>query len=75
MTKSSQIWSGLLRNYPKKSRRVLCQGVRAKYAFMHAQICEFRLVAMCRVLGVHRSGYYAWLRLPSKTVRSNSPKN
>ena len=29
---------------------------------MHAHICEFRLVAMCRVLGVHRSGYYAWLR-------------
>ena len=29
---------------------------------MHAHIREFRLVAMCRVLGVHRSGYYAWLR-------------
>ena len=29
---------------------------------MHAHICEFRLVAMCRVLGVHGSGYYAWLR-------------
>lgn len=28
----------------------------------HAQ--EFRLAAMCRVLGVHRSGYYAWLRAP-----------
>ena len=25
---------------------------------------EFRLSAMCRVLGVHRSGYYAWLRTP-----------
>jgi putative transposase len=22
---------------------------------------EFPLCAMCRVLGVHRSGYYAWL--------------
>ena len=29
---------------------------------MHAHIREFRLVAMCRVLGVHRSGYYAWQR-------------
>ena len=29
---------------------------------MRAHIREFRLVAMCRVLGVHRSGYYAWLR-------------
>ena len=29
---------------------------------MRAHIHEFRLIAMCRVLGVHRSGYYAWLR-------------
>ena len=28
---------------------------------MRAHVREFRLVAMCRVLGVHRSGYYAWL--------------
>ena len=32
---------------------------------MHAHAREFRLVAMCRVLGVHRSGYYAWLRGPA----------
>ena len=31
---------------------------------MRAHAREFRLVAMCRVLGVHRSGYYAWLRGP-----------
>ncbi len=31
------------------SRRVLCQGVRAKYAFMRAHAREFRMVAMCRV--------------------------
>ncbi len=29
---------------------------------MRAHDREFRLTAMCRVLGVHRSGYYAWLR-------------
>ncbi|HDS1366529.1 TPA: IS3 family transposase [Stenotrophomonas maltophilia] len=50
------------RDILKKGRRVLCQGVRAKYAFMRAHAREFRLVAMCRVLGVQRSGYYAWLR-------------
>lgn len=32
---------------------------------MRAHAREFRLVAMCRVLGVHRSGYYAWLRGPA----------
>jgi len=26
---------------------------------------EFGLAAMCRVLGVHRSGYYAWLKEPA----------
>lgn len=41
--------------------------MKAKYAFMRAHIREFRLVAMCRVLGVHRSGYYAWLRHGSST--------
>jgi putative transposase len=27
---------------------------------MREQLGEFRLTAMCRVLGVNRSGYYAW---------------
>ena len=35
-----------------------------KYAFMQAHHIEFRLSSMCRVLKVHRSGYYAWLREP-----------
>lgn len=25
---------------------------------------EFSLAAMCRMLSVHRSGYYAWLKEP-----------
>jgi putative transposase len=29
---------------------------------MRVHIQEFRLIAMCRVLGVQRSGYYTWLR-------------
>ncbi|WP_236493841.1 IS3 family transposase, partial [Xanthomonas phaseoli] len=50
--------------HPKKGRRVLCQGVKAKYAFMQAHCGEFRVCAMCRVLRVNRAGYYAWLKSP-----------
>ena len=39
--------------------------MKAKYAFMRVHVREFRVCAMCRVLGVHRSGYYAWLRMPT----------
>lgn len=39
--------------------------MKAKYAFMRVHVREFRLCAMCRVLGIHRSGYYAWLRRPA----------
>ncbi|WP_407470792.1 IS3 family transposase [Xanthomonas campestris] len=53
------------RDIPKKGRRVLCQGVKAKYAFMQARCGEFRVCAMCRVLRVNRSGYYAWLCSPN----------
>jgi transposase-like protein len=43
------------RDIHKKSRRVLCQGVKAKYAFIPDHIDEFRLTALCRVLRVHRA--------------------
>ena len=48
------------RDILKKGRRVLCQGVKAKYVFMQAHREEFRVCAMCRVLRVNRAGYYAW---------------
>ena len=50
--------------YSKKGHRVLCQSGRVKYAFIKEHRSEFRLSSMCRVLKVHRSGYYAWLKDP-----------
>ena len=35
-----------------------------KYAFIQAHRSEFKLTSMCRVLNVHRSGFYAWLHEP-----------
>ncbi len=37
---------------------------RQGYAFIKAHRGEFPLVAMCRALGLSRSGYYGWLRRP-----------
>ncbi|MBK0025008.1 IS3 family transposase [Stenotrophomonas sp. S48] len=57
------------RDIPKKSRGVLRQGMTAKYAFMREHLERFRLTAMCRVLGVNRSGYYAWAGNPDRPRR------
>ena len=35
-----------------------------KYAFIRAHQAEFGVRAMCRVLRVHFSGFYAWLKEP-----------
>lgn len=37
----------------KKCAADLAKGVKAKYAAMRTHVREFRLVVMCRVLGVH----------------------
>ena len=41
-----------------------------KYAFVRDHRAEFRISSMCRVLRIHRSGYYAWLKNP-KSVRTH----
>jgi putative transposase len=35
-----------------------------KYAFMQTHQAEFGVRAMCRMLQVHFSGFYAWLKEP-----------
>ena len=35
-----------------------------KYAFIRAHRKEFGIWAMCRMLRVHFSGFYAWLKEP-----------
>ena len=56
--------------YIKKSHRILCQGVAARYAIMRKMRLTYPLPALCRVLAVSASGYYSWCkRPPSKWAR------
>jgi putative transposase len=48
----------------KEGRRVLCQGVRLKYAFINKHSTDYPVRRLCQTLKVHPSGYYAWLAEP-----------
>ncbi|MGC9742158.1 IS3 family transposase [Pseudomonas sp. P1B16] len=48
----------------KKGRRVLCQGVQLKYAFIKKHSTDYPVRRLCQTLKVHPSGYYAWLAEP-----------
>ncbi|HBY9527815.1 IS3 family transposase [Klebsiella aerogenes] len=48
----------------KKSRGVLLNAVRLRYAFIRDNICCWPVRMLCRVLDVHPSGFYAWLKQP-----------
>ncbi|MDH0023977.1 IS3 family transposase [Pseudomonas monteilii] len=52
------------RDILKKGRRVLCQGVRLKYAFIKKHSTDYPVRRLCQTLKVHPSGYYVWLAEP-----------
>lgn len=41
-----------------------CSKARRAYKFIESHSNEFNVTSMCRVLGVERSGYYAWMKNP-----------
>ncbi|MCR3984537.1 IS3 family transposase [Aeromonas caviae] len=48
----------------KKGRRVLCQAVRVRYAFIREHASTHPIRRLCRMMNVHPSGYYAWQLQP-----------
>src|SRR5690606_34998294 len=50
--------------YSKKGRRILCQAVQLRYAFIRDNQNCHPVRLMCHVLRVHHSGYYQWLKRP-----------
>ncbi|MGI6655588.1 MAG: IS3 family transposase [Desulfobulbus sp.] len=61
------------RDILKKGRRVLCQGVAARYAMINTLRLHYPLPLLCRVLTVSASGYHAWRkRPPSRRAREEA---
>ena len=48
----------------RQRNRVLRARVPLKYAFIEAHRSDFSIRSMCRVLMVHFSGFYSWLKEP-----------
>ena len=52
------------RDILKKSSRVLCEGVAARYAMINSLRLQYPLPPLCYVLDVSASGYHAWSKRP-----------
>jgi putative transposase len=47
-----------------KSGGLLREGCKVKYAFIAANQDQCKTRPMCRMLGAHPSGFYAWVKEP-----------
>jgi hypothetical protein len=47
--------------------------VRATYEFIKAHRTKYGVQALCRVLDVAPSGYYAWLQEPCRSAPKRTP--
>ncbi|MEO1346997.1 MAG: IS3 family transposase [Pseudomonadota bacterium] len=48
----------------KKANRVLRQGCKVRYAFIDAHRQQHPVRVLCKILSVHPSGFYAWVKEP-----------
>lgn len=51
--------------HPQNGRRVLCQGVGVRYAFIQGERVNYQVRTLCRAMKANRAGFYAWLREPA----------
>ncbi|WP_394836275.1 IS3 family transposase [Pendulispora rubella] len=58
----------------KKSSNILREGEHVKFAFIDVEKTFWPIQVLCFVLGVSRSGYYAWKARPKSKARTSDEK-
>ncbi|WP_394846013.1 IS3 family transposase [Pendulispora brunnea] len=53
------------RDILKKANGLLREGIDVRFAFVHEEKASYPIAVLCKVLGVSRSGYYAWASRPT----------